>query len=188
MAFTQSDVGKTYTYEVAEVNEGAAGYTYDDTAYTVTIAVTISDTGKLTVTTTVTGGESAGTYVYTSDSSAQPNPVTLAFTNSYKAEGDVAISGTKTLSGRSLTNGEFSFAVKYAAGGDDLLSAKNDANGSIDFGTLSYSTESLAQLVKDGKAKKVQDGKWTVDYVAYEKTDGLKESGITPQTGRSTSR
>lgn len=182
VVFTQSDVGKTYTYEVAEVNEGAAGYTYDDTAYTVTIAVTISDTGKLTVTTTVTGGESAGTYVYTSDSSAQPNPVILAFTNSYKAEGDVAINGTKTLSGRSLTDGEFSFAVKYAAGGDDLLSAKNAANGSINFGTLSYSTESLAQLVKDGKAKKGQDGKWTVDYVAYEKTDGLKESGITPQT------
>lgn len=182
VVFTQSDVGKTYTYEVAEVNEGAAGYAYDDTAYTVTIAVTISDTGKLTVTTTVTGGESAGTYVYTSDSSAQPNPVILAFTNSYKAEGDVAINGTKTLSGRSLTDGEFSFAVKYAAGGDDLLSAKNAANGSINFGTLSYSTESLAQLVKDGKAKKGQDGKWTVDYVAYEKTDGLKESGITPQT------
>ena len=182
VVFTQNDVGKTYTYTVAEANEGAAGYTYDGTVYTVTIAVSISDTGKLTVTTTVTGGESAGTYVYTSDSSAQPNPVTLAFTNSYKAEGDVAISGTKTLSGRSLTNGEFSFAVKYAAGGDDLLSAKNDANGSIDFGTLSYSTESLAQLVKDGKAKKVQDGKWTVDYVACEKTDRLEESGITPQT------
>ena len=182
VVFTQSDVGKTYTYTVAEANEGAAGYTYDGTVYTVTIAVSISDTGKLTVTTTVTGGESAGTYVYTSDSSAQPNPVTLAFTNSYKAEGDVVISGTKTLSGRSLTNGEFSFAVKYAAGGDDLLSAKNDANGSIDFGTLSYSAESLAQLVKDGKAKKVQDGKWTVDYVACEKTDRLEESGITPQT------
>lgn len=181
VVFTQSDVGKTYIYTVAEVNGGEAGYTYDGTVYTVTIKVTISDTGKLTVTTTVIGGESAGTYVCTSDS-AQPNPVTLAFTNSYKAEGDVAISGTKTLSGRSLTNGEFSFAVKYAAGGDDLLSAKNDANGSIDFGTLSYSTESLAQLVKDGKAKKGQDGKWTVDYVACEKTDRLEESGITPQT------
>lgn len=181
VVFTQSDAGKTYTYKVAEVDGGEAGYTYDGTVYTVTIKVTISDTGKLTVTTTVTGGESAGTYVCTSDS-AQPNPVTLAFTNSYKAEGDVAISGTKTLSGRSLTNGEFSFALKYFAGGDDLLSAKNAANGSINFGTLSYSTESLAQLVKDGKAKKGQDGKWTVDYVAYEKTDGLKESGITPQT------
>lgn len=181
VVFTQSDAGKTYTYKVAEVNGGEAGYTYDGTVYTVTIKVTISDTGKLTVTTTVTDGESAGTYVCTSDS-AQPNPVTLAFTNSYKAEGDVAISGTKTLSGRSLTNGEFSFALKYFAGGDDLLSAKNAANGSINFGTLSYSTESLAQLVKDGKAKKGQDGKWTVDYVAYEKTDGLKESGITPQT------
>lgn len=181
VVFTQSDAGKTYTYKVAEVNGGEAGYTYDGTVYTVTIKVTISDAGKLTVTTTVTGGESAGTYVCTSDS-AQPNPVTLAFTNSYKADGNVHIEGTKTLSGRDLADGEFSFAVKYAAGGDDLLSAKNDANGSIDFGTLSYSTESLAQLVKDGKAKKGQDGKWTVDYVAYEKTDGLKESGITPQT------
>lgn len=182
VVFTQSDVGKTYAYTVAEANEGAAGYTYDGTVYTVTIAVTISDTGKLTVTTTVTiGDKTVGTYEYTSDS-AQPNPVTLAFTNSYKADGNVHIEGTKTLSGRDLADGEFSFAVKYAAGGDDLLSAKNDANGSIDFGTLSYSTESLAQLVKDGKAKKGQDGKWTVDYVAYEKTDGLKESGITPQT------
>lgn len=81
------------------------------------------------------------------------------------------IEGTKTLSGRDLADGEFSFAVKYAAGGDDLLSAKNDANGSIDFGTLTYSTESLARLVNDGKAAKSQDGKWTVDYVAYEKTD-----------------
>ena len=181
VVFAQSDAGKTYTYKVAEVNGGEAGYTYDGTVYTVTIKVTISDTGKLTVTTTVTGGESAGTYVCTSDS-AQPNPVTLAFTNSYKADGNVHIEGTKTLSGRDLADGEFSFAVKYAAGGDDLLSAKNDANGSIDFGTLTYSTESLARLVNDGKAAKSQDGKWTVDYVAYEKTDGLKESGITPQT------
>lgn len=181
VVFTQSDAGKTYTYKVAEVNGGEAGYTYDGTVYTVTIKVTISDTGKLTVTTTVTGGESAGTYVCTSDS-AQPNPVTLAFTNSYKADGNVHIEGTKTLSGRDLADGEFSFAVKYAAGGDDLLSAKNDANGSIDFGTLTYSTESLARLVNDGKAAKSQDGKWTVDYVVYEKTDGLKESGITPQT------
>lgn len=181
VVFTQSDAGKTYTYKVAEVNGGKAGYTYDGTVYTVTIKVTISDTGKLTVTTTVTGGESAGTYVCTSDS-AQPNPVTLAFTNSYKADGNVHIEGTKTLSGRDLADGEFSFAVKYAAGGDDLLSAKNDANGSIDFGTLTYSTESLARLVNDGKAAKSQDGKWTVDYVVYEKTDGLKESGITPQT------
>lgn len=182
VVFTQSDVGKTYTYEVAEVNEGAVGYTYDGTVYTVTIAVTISDTGKLTVTTTVTiGDKTVGTYEYTSDS-VQPNPVTLAFTNSYKADGNVHIEGTKTLSGRDLADGEFSFAVKYAAGGDDLLSAKNDANGSIDFGTLTYSTESLARLVNDGKAAKSQDGKWTVDYVAYEKTDGLKESGITSQT------
>lgn len=184
VVFTQSDVGKTYTYTVAEVNEGAAGYTYDGTVYTVTIAVTISDTGKLTVTTTVTGGESAGTYVYTSDSSAQPNPVILAFTNSYKAEGDVAINGTKMLSGRSLTGGEFSFALKYANGSEDVATATNDANGNVGFGTIEYTTEGLAKLVADGHAvKTVKDDKpaWDIFYVAYEKTDNLP-GGVSAQT------
>lgn len=184
VVFTQSDAGKTYTYEVAEVNEGAAGYAYDDTVYTVTIAVTISDIGKLTVTTTVTGGESPVTYVYTSGS-VRPNPVNLAFTNSYKAEGDVAINGTKTLSGRSLTDGEFSFALKYAKGNEDVAMATNDANGKVDFGTIEYTTAGLAKLVTDGHAvKTVKDSKpaWNISYVAYEKTDGLSDSGVTAQT------
>lgn len=184
VVFTQSDAGKTYTYEVAEVNEGAVGYAYDDTVYTVTIAVTISDIGKLTVTTTVTGGESPVTYVYTSGS-VRPNPVNLAFTNSYKAEGDVAINGTKTLSGRSLTDGEFSFALKYAKGNEDVAMATNDANGKVDFGTIEYTTAGLAKLVTDGHAvKTVKDSKpaWNISYVAYEKTDGLFDSGVTAQT------
>lgn len=184
VVFTQSDAGKTYTYEVVEVNEGAAGYAYDDTVYTVTIAVTISDIGKLTVTTTVTGGESPVTYVYTSGS-VRPNPVNLAFTNSYKAEGDVAINGTKTLSGRSLTDGEFSFALKYAKGNEDVAMATNDANGKVDFGTIEYTTAGLAKLVTDGHAvKTVKDSKpaWNISYVAYEKTDGLSDSGVTAQT------
>lgn len=183
VVFTQSNAGKTYTYEVAEVNEGAAGYTYDDTVYTVTIAVTISDIGKLTVTTTVTGGESPVTYVYTSGS-VRPNPVNLAFTNSYKAEGDVAINGTKTLSGRSLTDGEFNFALKYFSGIEDVAAATNDASGNVDFGSIKYTTEGLAKLVADGHAvKTVKDGKpaWKIDYVAYEKTDVLP-GGVSAQT------
>lgn len=184
VVFTQSDAGKTYTYEVAEVNEGAAGYTYDGTVYTVTIAVTISDIGKLTVTTTVTiGDKTVGTYEYTSDS-AQPNPVNLAFTNSYKAEGDVAINGTKTLSGRNLTDGEFSFALKYAKGNEDVATATNDANGKVDFGTIEYTTAGLAKLVTDGHAvKTVKDSKpaWDIYYVACEKTDNLPK-GVSAQT------
>lgn len=184
VVFTQSDVGKTYTYKVAEINEGAAGYTYDDTEYTVTITVSISDTGELTVTTTVTtGGKTVGTYEYTSDS-AQPNSVTLAFTNSYKADGNVAINGTKTLSGRDLADGEFSFALKYANGSEDVATATNDANGNVGFGTIEYTTEGLAKLVADGHAvKTVKDDKpaWDIFYVAYEKTDNLP-GGVSAQT------
>ena len=180
VVFTQADAGKTYAYTVTEKNDGAAGYTYDSTTYTVSIAVSISDAGELAVTTTVAGGASTGTYVWTSDS-PDTDGITLAFTNSYKAEGEAAVAGTKTLTGRDLVADEFSFAVKYAAGDDDLLSATNASDGTISFGKLSYSTEILAQLVKEGKAVKGQDGAWVVSYVAYEKTGALP-GGVTAQT------
>lgn len=181
--FYQGDAGETYVYTVVEQGTAPNGYTYDTAQRTVTIAVEgDAAQGTLKATTVVSGGPDGDkTFVYESGKTASQAAV-VPFVNSYTASGKVDIAATKSLSGRDLTDGEFSFAVKYAAGGDDLLSAKNAANGSINFGTLSYSTESLAQLVKDGKAKKGQDGKWTVDYVACEKTDGFKGSGITPQT------
>ncbi|MFR7798020.1 MAG: Spy0128 family protein, partial [Collinsella sp.] len=37
--FTQADAGKTFTYAVAEKNDGKPGYTYDDAVRTVTIAI-----------------------------------------------------------------------------------------------------------------------------------------------------
>lgn len=183
VVFRQNDVGKTYTYKVAEQGAAPNGYTYDTAERTV--AITVADNpsaAKLVVTTTVSGGpEGTKTFTYGSDEAAV---ATVPFVNSYKAEGGLTegIAGTKALSGRNLAEGEFTFAVKYAAGGDDLLTAQNAADGSIAFGKLSYSTELLAQLVKDGKATKNSDGSWTVRYAAYEKTDGLAAVGVTAQT------
>ena len=183
VVFRQNDVGKTYTYKVAEQGAAPNGYTYDTAERTV--AITVADNpsaAKLVVTTTVSGGpEGTKTFTYGSDEAAV---ATVPFVNSYKAEGGLTegIAGTKVLSGRNLAEGEFTFAVKYAAGGDDLLTAQNAADGSIAFGKLSYSTELLAQLVKDGKATKNSDGSWTVRYAAYEKTDGLAAVGVTAQT------
>ena len=51
--FTQADAGKTFTYTVAEKNDGQPGYTYDDAARTVTIAIADDGAGTLTATTTV---------------------------------------------------------------------------------------------------------------------------------------
>lgn len=95
------------------------------------------------------------------------------------------MTATKELTGRPLSANEFTFAVKYATGGDDLRTAKNAADGTVTFDALHYTTEMLEGLVKDGNASKTSDKgvtTWTVSYLAYEKTDGLAGQGITAQT------
>lgn len=190
----QSDVGKTYTYKVVEVvGEKVNGYTYDTTEYTVTVmAWDDPQKAALTVTTEVAGPEGIKTYVYGADpSAAGTGPAVVPFANAYAASTDnpggtaAQVTATKALMGRPLSAGEFTFAVKYATGGDDLRTAKNAADGTVTFDALHYTTEMLEGLVKDGNASKTSDKgatSWTVSYLAYEKTEGLAGQGITAQT------
>ena len=189
----QSDVGKTYTYKVVEVQAAADGYTYDTTEYTVTVmAWDDPQKAALTVTAEVAGPEGIKTYVYGADpSAAGTGPAVVPFANAYAASTDnpggtaAQVTATKALTGRPLSAGEFTFAVKYATGGDDLRTAKNAADGTVTFDGLHYTTEMLEGLVKDGNASKSSDKgitSWTVSYLAYEKTDGLAGQGVTPQT------
>ena len=190
----QSDVGKTYAYKVVEVvGEKVTGYTYDTTEYTVTVTVWDNpEKAALTVTTEVVGPKGTKTYVYGADpSAAGTGPAVVPFANAYAASTDnpggaaAQVTATKALTGRPLSADEFTFAVKYAKGGDDLRTAKNAADGTVTFDGLHYTTEMLAGLVKDGNASKTSDQgvtSWTVSYLAYEKTDGLAGQGITPQT------
>lgn len=189
----QSDVGKTYTYKVVEVQAAADGYTYDTTEYTVTVmAWDDPQKAALTVTTEVAGPEGIKTYVYGANpSAAGTGPAVVPFANAYAASTDnpggtaAQVTATKALMGRPLSAGEFTFAVKYATGGDDLRTAKNAADGTVAFDALHYTTEMLEGLVKDGNASKTSDKgatSWTVSYLAYEKTEGLAGQGITAQT------
>lgn len=183
--FYQGDAGKTYRYTVVEQGTAPNGYTYDTAQRTVTITVEGDAAhGTLKATTVVSGGPDGDkTFVYESGKTASQAAV-VPFVNRYTASGEVGIAATKSLSGRDLTDGEFSFALKYANGDEDVATATNDANGKVDFGTLKYTTESLAKLVTDGHAAKtVKDDKpaWNVNYVAYEKTDSLP-GGVSAQT------
>ena len=183
--FDQGNAGKTYTYKVVEQGTAPNGYTYDTAQRTVTITVEgDAAQGTLKVTTVVSGGSDGDkTFVYESSDPA-PQAAVVAFANSYTASGEVDIAATKSLSGRSLTDGEFSFALKYANGNEDVATATNDANGNVGFGTIKYTTAGLAKLAADGHAAKtVKDGKpaWNISYVAYEKTDSLP-GGVSAQT------
>ena len=185
VTFTQADAGKTYSYTVSEKNGGASGYTYDTAERTVTIAVTDDSAGKLTATTTVTGGAMGSkTYTYATDETSETAKV--PFTNSYVASTDnqggstAAIIATKKMKGRPLTDGEFTFHLAYAGTTTPLRTVRNSKDGTVDFGTFSYDTAMLADLVKNGHATKStnEDGnfEWTVEYVAYEDTASLPKS------------
>lgn len=187
--FDQGDAGETYVYTVVEQGTAPSGYTYDTAQRTVAITVEgDAAQGTLKATTVVSGGpEGSKTYVYSSDAAGPQEKAVVPFENSYAASGEVGIAATKSLIGRDLTEGEFNFAVKYAAGGDDLLTASNKADGSIDFGKLSYTTETLAAMVKNGYAVKTPTDNgpaWTIYYAAYEKIDSLHKlpGGVSAQT------
>lgn len=184
---TQGDARQeAYTYKVAEQGTAPGGYTYDTTERTVSITVAGDPTkGTLTATTVVSGGpEGSKTYVYSSNATGSQEAAVVPFNNSYKAAGEVGITATKSLTGRDLTEGEFNFAIKYATGNKDLLTASNAADGTVDFGYLTYTNDALAKLVKDGYAvNSTKDGKpaWDVSYVACEKIDSLPGS-VSAQT------
>lgn len=188
--FTQLDAGKTFTYTVSELGKAGGGYTFDTAVRTVTISVSDDPAmATLTATTTVSVGFDATTYTYKTGDSPAADAAKASFTNSYSASGSVDVNATKTLSGRALVEGEFAFGVRYANGeaaGSDVLTATNAADGTVAFGTLNFDTAKLNELVAKGSATKMTsdngDATWTIPCVAYEKTDGLSDRGITATT------
>ena len=185
--FTQLDAGKTFTYTVSELGDAGNGYTFDTAVRTVTISVSDDPaTATLTATTTVSGGSDAATYTYKTGDSPAAVAAKVAFANGYTASGSVDVNATKTLSGRALDEGEFAFGVQYAEGeaaGSDVLTATNEADGTVALGTLSFDTAMLNELVAKDSATKMTsdngDATWTIPCIAYEKTDGLSDRGIT---------
>lgn len=178
IVFTQADAGKTWNYTVTENNPGA-GFTCDCATWNISVSVADDPAvGRLSVTTTATGGGESRTWTYTSDADAA-DPAIVKFVNRYAASGFTAdIYGTKELVGRPMADGEFSFELAYAAQPTNVVARAQNQAGGVDYGKLNYTSEGLAKLVADGLAAKTDTG-WSVGYVAREVTDGLPERGIT---------
>lgn len=187
--FTQADAGKTFTYTVAEKNDGQPGYTYDEAVRTVTIAIADDGAGTLTATTTVSGGPNGTPVAVHKSGENKVESALVSFTNSYHASTDnpggelAQIVATKTLTGRPLANGEFYFGIAYAGETEAIDgTVATNINGQVSFGALHYTTEMLADLVSAGRAIRTDtDAKlaWTINYTAFEYTSPLAAKGIT---------
>ena len=188
--FTQADAGKTFTYTVAEKNDGKSGYTYDDAVRTVTIAVADDGAGTLTATTTVSGGPEGTHETVHKSGENKVEKALVPFHNSYSATtntpgGTAAqVVATKTLTGRPMADGEFWFGIAYQGELVAYENLKPNIGGHVSFDTLHYDTKMLANLEAAGLAHRTdKDGKlaWTINYTAYEDLFGLP-NGVSATT------
>ena len=104
------------TYTISEVNDKKDGYTYDTEVATIT--VTLSDDGEGHIT-------------------ATPNYSKTTFENAYEAKGDITFEGTKTLTGREMTEDDV-FTFEIVENGTVIATAENDASGKIEYPTIEY--------------------------------------------------
>ena len=107
-----------YTYEVREVKGGAGGITYSENVATFKVTVAVKATGGLKADVEKISGETE-------------------FKNTYSVKPvEDQITATKVLTGRDLKDGEFSFEL--VEGNDVVVTGKNDADGKIVMGKITY--------------------------------------------------
>ena len=183
MKFDQTDNGKTYAYQISEVQETKAGYQYDKTTYTVTISVSDDNNGVLTVTTVVSNGTDSTAYVYTSED-GQNTPAQVVFNNAYDGsgslggEGAVSIQADKELLNGQLSGNDFTFIVtdKNEA---EVTRGTNDASGKITFNEVAYTTDKLIADLASGAASYDADSStYAYQYEVTEDTSNFQDMGV----------
>ncbi|MGI6055518.1 MAG: Spy0128 family protein [Bilifractor sp.] len=148
-----------HTYTVAETEGNAAGYTYDTRTYTVKVSVTDDKSGHLHA--KISGDTTTGT--------------DLNFTNTYKAkETSVTFSGTKTLTGKDLVDGEFSFDLKDSKG-NVLQTVQNGKDRKISFKPISYTA--AGQYTYTISEEVTQESGVTADGTVYNVTVDVTDDG-----------
>ena len=135
----------THIYTMREIGAGttAAGVTYDTTTYQVTATV-VKIGNELRVDFAIDGADGA------------------VFKNAYAAKGTTVIIGaTKTLEGRTLAAGEFTFKLTGADG--RTYEAKNAADGRIEFPAIDFDKVGTYDFtlveMNDGQAGITYDGR-----------------------------
>ena len=128
-SITYTEAGK-HTYTVAEKAGNEENVTYDTTVHTVTVEVADNGQGKLV--STITGNKPAFVNKYTAPTPPptpnpqQPTPATAT------------IQANKVLTGKELKDGQFEFELTYQ--GNVVDTAKNKANGSVNFKSQSFTS------------------------------------------------
>lgn len=187
---------KDFTYTVTEATPAnksqLPGVAYDTASHTYTVTVTNDGNGKLNTVVKADGKTVTGTANV---------PV---FTNTYSASGSTAIAGTKMVTGDDGKNytdafgGKFTFTLTgkdgapiHVASTEDgsgagaledvaKLTAKNNADGTVTFGSLHYTLADLTGATADGNG--VRSKTFTYEVKESGKVGGVTNDAETVKT------
>ena len=141
---------KEFTFEVSEVNDGKAGYTYDGKTYKVKVKATYSAETN-TYSYSIMNGTTEGVTISKIGVISLPN---ASFVNEYNATGETTLTATKTLSGREFQAGDnWKFTVTCNDANAPLpenpvvtTTATSGTSTTLDFGKIHYT---IADVNKD---------------------------------------
>lgn len=142
-----------YKYELSEVPGNAAGVNYDGDKYNVTANVTDMGDGTLAVEWDIEGVDAGGSVVFENTYEADPTTITFG--------------ALKTLTGRDMVEGEFTFELTDAEG--NVVTTTNGANGSVVFPTVEFTKEGTYEYTVSEALPNDDDPN----------TDGVQKDGVT---------
>ena len=161
-----TEIGQ-HTYTLREVKGNAGGITYDENVYT--IVTTISDNGKgqLVATHKLKGAEDVKSIEF--KNAYNPTPKSFSVTDK--------IAATKSLAGRDLKAGEFSFELVEGEDAKIVATGTNNAEGKITMSPIEYTaagkhTYTLREVKGNAGGITYSDAKFTIEATITDNGDG----------------
>lgn len=150
ITFDRNDSGVDFVYTIVEDQKDGNGYICDTSTYTVTITPTDNGDGTMRVSTVVVDSDGDHSMTVEDATAAGKKVATVPFENTYDAgnvtvgaEGDATIIATKVLENDDIANYAGEFTFKVTSGDTVVANGSNNADGSITFDTITYTSENL---------------------------------------------
>ena len=109
--------------------------------------------------------------------SIDPTSPVFTFRNKYTTDTGIIVTAQKTLNGREMVDGEFTFTLK----GNGVNQQKNAGDGgAVEFDAIQFVLNPTEEMDAIDVTNLLEDGEYTLELTLAEVTTGLADKGITP--------
>ena len=185
--FSGEDVDKEFKFTISEVNKGttANGITYSNTTYNITVTLQ-NESGRVTPHVSVNNTDMTA--------SISGGVLTLdPIVNDYNASGTFTAQAQKEIEdhdGDKTEERTFTFELRYKGAAASSTALRTQTFSLKDGNTvdvifeepITYSLDTLAQLVGENRARKIDGNTWEIDYTLTEKDSTDKAMKSNNQT------